>query len=299
MEITNNQDMKMSVMFITYNRKKELLRALQSCVKNRMVGMEIIIVDNHSQDNTQEKVEAYLTNSDVPFNYFYSEVNMGVSEGRNTAFRMCRGEFVFCLDDDAMIDTKNFFQIIYDQMKKERDAVAAAVEIYEPFNERYLNGFIYEKDGRKYALSYIGAAHVLKREFFEGSYLYPPTIRFGSEEYYIAYKVRKSKKKMLYISETKVLHLPSKIARVSGVKRDMNIIVNNYVIRKLCYPVITLPFLTFAFCIRITLHGYLKHNTFQCIHRWIHERYNKEYIDRMSIKEWIRMLLDTNIKQVL
>ena len=33
-------------MFITYNRKKELLDAIESCIRNRMDEMEIVIVDN-------------------------------------------------------------------------------------------------------------------------------------------------------------------------------------------------------------------------------------------------------------
>ena len=54
---------------------------------------------------------------------------------------MCTGEYIVCLDDDAVVITKDFFAKIYSEMKK-HDAVAAALKIYEPQNDRFLKGFI-------------------------------------------------------------------------------------------------------------------------------------------------------------
>mgnify|MGYP000719485706 CR=1 FL=1 len=52
--------MKISVMIITYNRKREILRALESCVCNKIEEMEFVIVDNNSSDGTQEAVEKFF-----------------------------------------------------------------------------------------------------------------------------------------------------------------------------------------------------------------------------------------------
>lgn len=209
-------------MFITYNRKKELLDAIESCIRNRMDEMEIVIVDNHSSDGTQREVEALLEKKNMSYKYYYAERNLGISEGRNIAFSLCRGEYVFCLDDDAVVETEGFFSIIYQKMKECDDAVAAAVEIYEPPNDRYLKGYTYCKGGEKYALSYIGAAHVLKRESFKDRKLYPSKIRFGSEENYVAYRIRAMGKKMLYLDMVRVCHIPSDVARVYGEERKIN-----------------------------------------------------------------------------
>lgn len=48
---------KISIMIITYNRKEELLRALNSCLKNWKEYLEVVIVDNNSSDNTQIAVD--------------------------------------------------------------------------------------------------------------------------------------------------------------------------------------------------------------------------------------------------
>ena len=291
--------MKISVMFITYNRKKELLRAIESCIKRRMDPMEIVIVDNHSHDGTQIEAECLLKENQMPFQYFYSEENLGVSEGRNVAFAMCKGEYVFCLDDDAIVETNGFFEKIYQRMKSGSDVVAAAVEIYEPESDRYLKGCTYKRKGETYALSYIGAAHVLKKDTFKGRKLYPSKVRFGSEESYIAYRIRAMKKKMLYLDSVRVLHLPSTIGRVYGEDRKLNIIINNHVIRNLCYPKIVLPLLYLTLRNRIWRHRFLKTRTYSEIKEMIAERYDPAEVNRMSLAVFLNMLKDAGLKWVL
>ena len=54
MEKTN--DIKLSIAFITHNRAKELIRAIESCIKYMVDKTEIIIWDNHSnkENNSSE-----------------------------------------------------------------------------------------------------------------------------------------------------------------------------------------------------------------------------------------------------
>lgn len=289
--------MKISVMIITYNRKREILRALESCVCNKIEEMEFVIVDNNSSDGTQEAVEKFFCENNIKYKYYYSSENLGISNGRNKAFEMCTGEYIVCLDDDAVVITKDFFAKIYSEMKK-HDAVAAALKIYEPQNDRFLKGFVYEENNELLALSYIGAGHVLRRDFFESSKLYPGTLRFGSEEYYVAYRIRKYKKKMIYLENVEIHHLPSNVARVYGDERDVNIIANNYVIRKMCYPIFCIPILKLMLFLRMLKHEYYFNGYSKKINKMIKERYSVEYVDRMGISTMIKMLKDVGVAQV-
>jgi glycosyltransferase involved in cell wall biosynthesis len=291
--------MKMSVMFITFNRKKELLRAVESCVKNRIEKMEIIIVDNHSEDGTQADAERLLMENKMPYKYYYASENLGISVGRNLAFSLCEGEYVFCLDDDAVIQTEDFFDRIYNKMTAVKDAIAAAVEIYEPETGCFLKGLVYEKKGVSYAHSYIGAAHILKREVFAGKKLYPEKLTFGSEEAYIAYRIWGMRKRMLYLDNVRVLHLPSKIARVYGNERKLNIIINNHIIRKLCYPKILSPILYLNFRTRLWRHKLLNDCSYDEVKKIIRGRYDKTEEDRMSIGAFLNMLRDVGVKWTL
>lgn len=281
---------ELSVMFITYNRKPELLRALKSCVRYRIDSMEIVIVDNHSEDGTQEAVQTYLQSVNMPFEYDYSDVNLGVSAGRNKAFELCSGRYVLCLDDDAVLVSEGFFQKMIEQMDRNPDAVSASFTIFEPQNDRYLDGLRYQQEGQTYGFSYIGAAHVLSADFFQDRPLYPNTLKFGSEELYIAYRIWKNGKRMLHLDDLVVHHLPSVVARVYGRDRALAIIVNNYVIRKLCYPRLILPFLSLTFLLHLAKHNAINREDLASINQMIRERYDSSFLDRMNLHSFFRML---------
>lgn len=282
--------MKISVMFITYNRKIEFLRALKSCINQQIDDMEIVIVDNHSTDGTKDEAEKLLEKYAMKYKYFYADNNLGISAGRNKAFTMCEGEYVFCLDDDAILVSENFFEKLYTSMKMNKDVVAGAVCIYEPINDRYLKGLTFKTCSENVSFSYIGAAHVLKRDFFSNSELYPSQLRFGSEELYVAYKIYKNGKKMIYMDDLLVHHLPSAVARVKGDERDINIIVNNYIIRKMYYPIISFPVLQAFLFFRIIKHNYIRKGYISDIKRMLVERYCENNVDRMSMKQFICLI---------
>ena len=63
-------------MIITYNRKREILRALESCVCNKIEEMEFVIVDNNSSDGTQEAVEKFFGENNIKYKYYYSSENL-------------------------------------------------------------------------------------------------------------------------------------------------------------------------------------------------------------------------------
>lgn len=292
-----NKQIKISIMIITYNRKNELLRALQSCVKNRIEDMEVVIVDNNSVDGTQEEVEGYLLKNNIKYKYYYSDNNLGISSGRNKAFELCEGEYIFCLDDDAIVITDDFFKKLYQNMCQ-TEAVAASVQIYEPASNRQLKGYIYEKNGQLRALSYIGAAHILRTSFFQGAKLYPDSLVFGSEEYYVAYRIQKYKKTLLHFEDLIVYHMPSKVARVYGDDRKASIIANNYIVRKMCYPIIACPFLYFFLQMRIVKHGFHRNEYRRFINEMIKTRYSEEFVDRMGLAAFVEMIRNVGVSQV-
>ena len=61
---------------------------------------------------------------------------------------------------------------------------------------------------------------------------------------------------MIYLENVEIHHLPSNVARVYGDERDVNIIANNYVIRKMCYPIFCIPILKLMLFLRMLKHEY-------------------------------------------
>jgi glycosyltransferase involved in cell wall biosynthesis len=86
-----------SVIIPTYNHAHFLGRALQSVLDQTHPNWEAIVIDNHSQDNTDEIVRSYRD----PRITLLKIHNKGViSASRNMGIRAARGEWIAFLDSD-------------------------------------------------------------------------------------------------------------------------------------------------------------------------------------------------------
>ena len=100
--------MKISVIIPTYNRKKTLARAIQSVINQSLSPFEILIIDDGSNDGTQEWVKENFQS----IKYIYQN-NRGVSSARNIGIENANGDWVAFLDsDDEWLSNKLHEQVI-------------------------------------------------------------------------------------------------------------------------------------------------------------------------------------------
>jgi len=98
-----------TVCITTYNRKERLLLTLKSILAQSYKYLEIIIVDDFSNDGTKSFVEKKLLKLDKRIKYIRHNLNKGLSAARNSAIFNSRGKyFTFCDDDDLW--TINFIE---------------------------------------------------------------------------------------------------------------------------------------------------------------------------------------------
>jgi GT2 family glycosyltransferase len=93
-----------SIIIPTYNRKRELLRLLDSIkgLEYPASRLEIVVVDDHSPDGT---VEAVKENFPDVHTYWHDRERW-VSAARNTGISNCSGDFMLFIDDDNIMDPK-------------------------------------------------------------------------------------------------------------------------------------------------------------------------------------------------
>lgn len=87
--------MKISICILTYNRKDildDLLKSLSSLISH---DVEVIVIDNHSDDQTQNVKDDFKN-----IKYYRTESNIGVA-ARNISLKMATGDIIICLDDDV------------------------------------------------------------------------------------------------------------------------------------------------------------------------------------------------------
>lgn len=87
---------QVSVVIPAYNRERSVRAAVDSALAQQGVAVEVIVVDDGSQDGTAGVVEAI----DDPRVSLVRQSNGGVSAARNTGIRNARGEWVAFLDSD-------------------------------------------------------------------------------------------------------------------------------------------------------------------------------------------------------
>lgn len=103
-----------SIVIPTYNRAELLRRCLDSVIKQTYTSWEAIVVDNFSEDNTEDVVASFGD----PRIRFVKNHNHGViSVSRNKAIDMAQGQWICFLDsDDAWFPTK--LEVIFKYTEK-------------------------------------------------------------------------------------------------------------------------------------------------------------------------------------
>jgi glycosyltransferase involved in cell wall biosynthesis len=90
---------KISVLIPTYNYAHFLDETIQSVLNQSFRDFELIVVDNHSTDNTEEVVKKYLVDSRV--SYYKNTHNLGLVGNWNKCLTYAKAEYIkfVCSDD--------------------------------------------------------------------------------------------------------------------------------------------------------------------------------------------------------
>lgn len=91
---------KISIIIPAYNCAKYVCKAINSAINQTYKNIEIIVVNDGSNDNETEKI---LLSFNQKIKYIYKE-NEGVSLARNKGIEASSGEYIMFLDADDWID---------------------------------------------------------------------------------------------------------------------------------------------------------------------------------------------------
>jgi len=86
-----------SVVIPTYNRASCIGRSIESVLDQSFSDFELIVIDDCSDDNTEQVVGIY---SDPRIKYFKSSTNQGGAAARNMGIEVAKGQFIAFQDSD-------------------------------------------------------------------------------------------------------------------------------------------------------------------------------------------------------
>lgn len=115
-----------SVVINTYNRKNDLLSAIQSVKLQTVVGLEIIVVDDYSTDGTDQ-----LDFSGLDVKYVRNIMNLGLAKSREVGLNHCSFDFVAFLDDDDYYNNIDKLDLQYKLLINDESIAVVCSDITE------------------------------------------------------------------------------------------------------------------------------------------------------------------------
>ncbi len=92
-------DPLVSAIITTYNRATWLEKSLQSCLEQTYLNLEIIVIDDGSNNNSAQQIC-----NRFPRVKYIRQANQGLGGARNTGINQSSGEFIQFLDDDDWLE---------------------------------------------------------------------------------------------------------------------------------------------------------------------------------------------------
>lgn len=158
-----------SIIMPSYNTGKFIKESIESVLAQTYQNWELIIVDDCSNDNTDEIVSAF--NYDPRIRFFKNSQNSGAAISRNRALREARGKWIAFLDsDDIWYPEKLEKQIMFMKENNYRFSYTNYIEIDENSvpNGKYVTGPGKINQNGMYSYCWVGCLTVMYDAEFVG-----------------------------------------------------------------------------------------------------------------------------------
>jgi hypothetical protein len=211
--MTVNQKIGVSICVLTYNRSLLLRNLLSSLQSLQYDPLEIIVVDNHSEDATQ----AMITTQFRGIEYVRTDENIGAA-ARNIGLKKAAGEIIITLDDDITGIDDNCITNLVKLFANRLKLGAVNFRVVSQSTGRICN-WVHHCETEKYCnkefLTYeiTEGAVAFRRAALEDSGYYPESFFLSYEGPDLAFRMIDCGYEVIYSSSVSVIHSQSNLGR--------------------------------------------------------------------------------------
>lgn len=236
---------KLGIVVLNYKTCFDTIECVNSLINQQYEKLEIIIIDNYSQDGSYEKLQSEFSHI-KNIHIIENDENLGFARGNNIGIIYAREqlkcEFVFILNSDTVFTDKHICSILVNTYTKEIGLInPACCNVDGSFQKPYgkFRGNLYWetvihlifiiwsfvrnilkwdislsdkfkevdlKDMDKYKYIVQGPAYILTPSFFEYyNKLFPKTFLY-EEELILAWYINKAKLKTSFVNSPYIIH---------------------------------------------------------------------------------------------
>ncbi len=187
-----------SIIIPTFNRRQFLCECIDSVLKQQYNSLEIIVVDDCSQDDTVE----YLAHNYKGVSVIKLSFHCGPAHSRNKGLAASKGEYVLFLDSDVVLPNDQIISTMVEQLKKSPflGQIGGEIPIYLG-TENYARGvnlsfwgdsqfIICKKSDPVFSCDYLATCNCMSRkkaiQLVGG---FDPYFNFGSEDLDFGYRL--------------------------------------------------------------------------------------------------------------
>jgi GT2 family glycosyltransferase len=234
-----------TVILVNYNVRTFLEQALQSVKRSTDVKYEVIVVDNHSSDDSCEVIK-----SKYPWvTLIENKENVGFSKANNQGIQQAKGDFILLLNPDTIL-AEDTLRICEDFMKNNPDAGALGVRMVDgtgkflPESKRGLPTplvafykifglsalFPHSKKFGAYHLKYLspfenhavdvlsGAFMFMRKEALNKAGLLDETFFMYGEDIDLSYRIQLAGYKNYYLASTEIVHYKGESTKKNSIR---------------------------------------------------------------------------------
>jgi GT2 family glycosyltransferase len=259
---------KISVGILTFNRREAVQKAIESVFDQQMADVEIVVVDNASDDGTDEMIRERFPS----VKYFRLPENIGCPGGRNHIFAECTGDYIVNLDDDGWLADSSLARIEAAFDDNPKVGILALRQIYpDEAESEHLDP---EELPRKETGLFRGGLSAFRRSMLEVIGDYPGEFFLYAEESHLSIRAMSAGYEILSTPDIVIWHPRLGGSGGQGSKWDYYRARNELLVITDLYPAAMLPkhLLVRALAhgrwalLHGTLWSYLRALAYVCVH---------------------------------
>lgn len=186
---------KLSIVTPTFNRAKKLPRNFEGVLKQTFQDIEHIIVDNLSDDGTEQLVLEYIKKAPYPVVYI-REKDTGIYNAMNKGIRQAKGLWVHILNSDDAYYSDRCVESVCSSQNDVYDIVCAPIIVdYAPAAGMWFWRPEYEAEKKFYNFPHPGT--VIKKKFYMDNGYYDERFKMVADSVYNIVNYPKAKYRIL------------------------------------------------------------------------------------------------------
>ncbi len=286
------------VVILSWNRSDSTIETIINIIEQYNIKLNIWLIDQGS-DTSQIQLLREFIHVKKDIHLIELERNIGVPAGRNLGMKLGRAEFIFCIDNDAIFESRNALVIAINKFREDKNLAIIGFKINNYFTETleisswaYARKLIEKQDNEFLTSRFCGAGHAIRRSALEKTDYYDESIFFYWEELDLSYQMINLGYKICFFPNIVILHKVSSEKRITWQGERFYFLVRNaiYLNWKYFRSIYSLLFITTGYLIKGFYNGLFKNTIRGIIQAFIlicRSKQPKKYILNKNARDYI------------